>query len=76
MPPQEFQKTVVYSWTQDGIVVDSMGSSVSYQFKNFMNEEYSKEDAYICRLSDEETAEYIRKNAERVEVIDTYLIGF
>ena len=43
---------------------------------NFMNEEYSKEDAYICRLSDEEAAEYIRENAERVEVIDTYLIGF
>ena len=76
MPPQEFQKTAVYSWTQDGIVVDSMGSSVSYQFKNFMNEEYSKEDAYICRLSDEEAAEYIRENAERVEVIDTYLVGF
>lgn len=76
MPPSEFQKTAKYSWTQDGIVVDSMGNNTNYVFNDFWEKPYSKGDAYICRLSDEEATAYLRENAEHFEIIDTYAIGF
>ena len=76
MPPAEFQKTAKYSWTQDGIVVDSMGSNTNYVFSDFSDEMYSKGDTYICRLSDEKAVAYLRENADHVEIKDTYIIGF